>query len=40
MGKNGNDDEQSEYIEDENTVYEVDLECVKARCSSEKKERK
>ena len=40
MKENNKDKEQSEYVEDETTIYEVDLECLKGRCSPEEQERK
>ncbi len=33
MKERNGEKEQSEYIEDETSVYEVDLECLKGRCA-------
>lgn len=33
MNEKKEEKEQSEYIEDETSVYEVDLECLKGRCA-------
>ena len=40
MNEKKEEKEQSEYVEDETTIYEVDLECLKGRCSPEEQERK
>ena len=40
MKENSKEKEQSEYVEDETTIYAVDLECLKGRCSPEEQERK
>ena len=44
MKENSKEKEQSEYVEDETTVYEVDLECLKAaarrRSRKENKEKR